>query len=175
VATRGMLLGLCLCILGLHPESARAAAPPGVSSEQLDEVEIIGRKQLKRELILAQDRFYALYNKVNTRDEFDVYCVDDIPTGRRVPVRECRVVFLQRAKADMSEEFLLGLMRGESRRFVNHPEFQWTARHEEYRENARALLLANPALLELAQKWVQLQGQYDGVQNAQVRPEPESR
>jgi len=162
-----MLLGLSLCIVDVHSGAAHAAAPSAASSVELDEVEIIGRKQLKRELLRAQDRFFARYNELNTRKDFDIYCVDDARTGTRVPVRECRVVFLQRAKADMSREFLLGLTRGESRRYVNFPDMQWTTRHEEYFENARALLLAHPELLELAQKWGQLQQQYDGAQGQQ--------
>jgi hypothetical protein len=174
VATRGILLGLWLCILGLHPGAAHATAP-GDSAAQLDEVEVIGWKQMKRELQLAQDRFYAQYNKLNTKKEFAIHCADEIPTGTRVPNRECRVAFLQRASGDMSREFLLGLTRGESRRSVNYPEIQWTARHEEYRENARALLLANPELLDLAVKWRQLQDQYDRTRNGQVRRDDERR
>jgi hypothetical protein len=177
VARRAMLLYLCLSILMIQLGKAHAAepvgrdaAPPDVSKAELGEIEVIGKKQLRREVEEAQDRFYALYDRLNKKKEFNIHCVDEKRTGTLVPSRVCRVAFLQLASSDQSREFLLGLTRGESRRYLDTPEIEWQARREEYIENARALLLASPELRTLAVKWQELQRQYDRPRNAQVGP-----
>ena len=145
--------------------SKEAGAPPaGESAAQLNEVAIIGKKlrQLKREAIEAEDRFFEHFNALNTKDDFDIHCRMDKATGTRVPKRQCRIQFLADAAAIDGEEFYRGLFNG---RGVNTPDAAllplWLQRREEYRQTARALLEKNPQLLALATEWVRLREHYD--------------
>jgi hypothetical protein len=145
------------------PDGAGGSA--GITSLDLDEVQVVGKRlyQLQRELVETQDHFYALYNQLNTKHDFDIHCAVEARTGTLIRKRECRLQFIQDASAAQAREFVNGLGSDppQPSRYVEPPELQWFAREKEYRDNARALLLAHPELQEIAQKWQQLQTQYD--------------
>jgi len=141
--------------------------PPGESIAQLDEVAVTGKKLrvLRREVFKAEDRFYERFNTLNTRDDFDIHCRMDKPTGTIVPRRECRIQFLVEAGATDAREFFEGLTTAAAAPGVNAPlavlQPLWLQRREEYRQTAKALLEKNPELLALAAEWGRLRAQYD--------------
>ena len=77
------------------------------SRGELDEVAVVGKtlRQLQREAIKAEDRFYKRFNSLNSRDDFDIHCRMDKPTGTLVPRRQCRIQFLMDAGAIDAKEF----------------------------------------------------------------------
>lgn len=165
-----------LCGLALQVGAAAAGVdgaggtpPPGAPGVDLDEVAVIGKslRKLQREVIEAEDRFYARFNTLNTSDEFDIHCQMDKATGTRVPKRQCRIRFLADAAAMDGQEFLRGLTSAAAARGVNAPlaalQPLWLQRRDEYRQTARALLEQNPELMALATEWTRLQAQYDRV------------
>ena len=173
-----------LCCLALPGGAAAAAAgvgkeggapPPGESVVKLDEVAVIGKKlrELHREMIAAEDRFYQRFNTLNTRDDFDIHCHMDKATGTNIPKRQCRIRFLEEAGAVDGQEFFRGLTTGSAARGVNTPvaalEMQWSQRREEYRQTAKALLEKDPELMGLATEWVRLQEQYDRARKERHR------
>jgi len=164
---------LMLCGLAL---TVSAAMPPGEQVGDLDEVAVVGKtlRQLQREAIKAEDRFYKRFNSLNTRDDFDIHCRMDKPTGTLVPRRQCRIQFLMDAGAIDAREFLQSLttissaegqVTASGARTVNTPDSQlqplWLQRREEYRQNAKALLEKDPELMALATEWVRLRKEYD--------------
>ncbi|MEO8306546.1 MAG: hypothetical protein ABI616_00730 [Pseudomonadota bacterium] len=165
---------LVLCGLAMSGAAAVAAGvskeggppPPAESAVQLDEIAVNGKRwrELKRELIEAEDRFYKRFNKLNTNDDFDIHCRMDTPTGTLIPKRQCRIQFLANAEAINAREFLMGLTSGTGPT-VHTPVAalmpQWVERREEYRQTPRALLEKDPELMALATNWVRLQEQYD--------------
>jgi hypothetical protein len=144
-----------------------AALPGGAATAELNEVAVIGKKprELKREAIAAEDRFYERYNMLNTRDDFDIHCRMDKATGTNVPQRQCRIQFLADAGAMDGREFYMGLTNGSGARGVNTPNARllplWLQRREEYLQAARALLEKDPELMALATEWVRLWARYD--------------
>ena len=165
-----VVLGLCL--LALQTVCAQAGAPdpqepvpPGSSTMELEEVQVIGRKlvNLQLEIVAAQDRFYTLYNDLNKNDDFDVFCRYEARTGTQVRKWECKVAFLQEALAHQSQEMFRGWTEASAngRRYVDTPSEQWAARRDDYIANVRAVSLASPELKALAVKWAELQDQYD--------------
>lgn len=180
-ASGGLLAGVILCMAAAQgapaPGGASVAAgqqsdssPPPVSSVELEEVEVIGKKlyQMQRDVVQAQDRFYAAYNELNTKDDFDVHCVDEALTGTLMRRRECRLEFLREAMAAEGQEFFLGITSDPPRaaRFVQPPVQRWFARKEEYRAHVRQLLESSPELQSLASRWMELQAQYEKARKA---------
>lgn len=182
-ASGGVLAGIILCMAVAQGAPApgdvpaatgqHADSPPPVSSVELEEVEVIGKKlyQMQRELVRAQDRFYSLYNELNTLDDFDIHCTVYARTGTRIQQRDCRIEFLQEATAQAGQNFFLGLTSDPPTppRAGISAQMLWFQRRDEYRQAVRSLLESNPELQQLALKWQQLQEQYDRARKARHR------
>jgi hypothetical protein len=133
---------------------------PGEQTMELEEVEVIGKKlhQLQSELIETQDRFYALYNKLNTNDDFDIHCTMHAPIGTRIEKRQCRLEFLREATAAEGQNFFLG--RGATAGIS--PQTLWFTREDEYRKT-------NPELMELAEEWQRRQTRYENARKERLQ------
>lgn len=152
-------------------DSSRALLP-GESVVELDQVDVIGKKlqQMRRELIAAQDRFYAHFNELNTNDDFDIHCTMHAPVGTGIRQRQCRLEFLREAAAEQGQNFFLGLTSDPPTITRSHvpAQTQWYARSDEYRETIKALLETSPELQELALTWQRLQEQYDAARKRRL-------
>jgi hypothetical protein len=161
----------CALLLLLALTPAGGAAQSDGQARELDEVAVVGKKlrQLRREAIAAEDRFYERFNTLNTRDDFDILCQMDKATGTIVPKRLCRVRFLVDAGAMDGQEFFRGLTFGSGARGVNTPLARlqplWLQRREEYRQTVRSLLESDAELARLASEWVRLKEQYERVRD----------
>ena len=172
---------MLLILAGLALPAGAGAAVPGASGQggvaateslrELDEVAVNGKKwrDLKREMIEAEDRFYKRFNTLNTNDEFDIHCRMDKPTGTIVPQRQCEMQFLVEAGATDGQEFHRGLIGTSANRSVNTPlavlQPLWLQRRAEYLKTARALLVRDPELLALATRLGRLRAEYDQARN----------
>ena len=172
---------LVLIFAGLALPVGAATAVPGAnrdrglataeSPRELDEVAVNGKKwrDLKREMIEVEDRFYKRFNTLNTNDDFDIHCQMDKPTGTIVPQRQCQMQFLVEAGATDGQEFHRGLIGTSSNRNVNTPlavlQPLWLQRRAEFRATARALLEKDPELLALATRLARLRAEYDQARN----------
>lgn len=182
MASSSRRIPLLLILCGLAPADGAAAAaaglgrdggapPPGEPVVELDEVPVIGRtlRQLRREAIKAEDRFYERFNTINTRDDFDIHCRMEKATGTIVPKRQCRIQFLMDTEAMDAREFVMGLTTAAAARGVHTPlapvQTQWVLRREEYRQTVKALLEKDPELMRLAREWVRLKEQYERVRD----------
>jgi hypothetical protein len=91
----------------LAPSITSYAANSAEQLSQLDQADVYAQRtlsQLRRDLIEAEDRFYAEYNELNDNDEFDVNCQHDPRTGSRLVLRICRAVYQEEAIRDSSKE-----------------------------------------------------------------------
>ncbi|MEO6186881.1 MAG: hypothetical protein ABIP83_11360 [Steroidobacteraceae bacterium] len=155
-------------------------ALPGMSANELDEVAVNGKtwRQLKREVIEAEDRFFKRFNALNTNDDFDIYCRMDKATGTIIPQRQCRIQFLVNAGAIDAQDFYMGLTTPAASRGVNTPlatlQPLWLQRREEYRQTARAVLEKNPELLAMANELARLREQYDRTRTNSRTPSRDS-
>ncbi len=139
---------------------------PGEQTMELEEVEVIGKKlhQLQSELVETQDRFYALYNKLNTNDDFDIHCTMHAPIGTRIEKRQCRLEFLREATAAEGQNFFLG--RGATAGIS--PQTLWFTREDEYRKTIKAVLETHPELIELAEEWQRRQTRYENARKERL-------
>jgi hypothetical protein len=99
IRTRKILLWSLLLPAAL----AQAATPatPTTRSTETDEVVVNGERlkidAMRKEIVQLEDRFYDLYNELNTADDFDIRCIEEARTGTRFIKRSCRPVYQERA------------------------------------------------------------------------------
>jgi hypothetical protein len=115
-AARNLSLALALAsscaslvVAAENAAPAAAAAPQsgtGVELLELDEVVVRG-KALMRAISDAEDKFYELYNKLNTDDRYDTNCADlninPENVGSRLTQRVCIPGFVADAMVDHAE------------------------------------------------------------------------
>jgi hypothetical protein len=98
--------------------SGHALQPPDGAPQppqEIEEVVVIGGKTLSQyrlELEQAQDDLFKLFNQLNERNDTDVNCRDEVPTGSRIPQRVCWSSAQDRATATFARAFLTGLTLG---------------------------------------------------------------
>lgn len=86
--------------------AAEAPAAPEMPTEmaeqldELDEVQVIGGRLYDR-IVKAEERFFQLYNELNTDDDFDTNCANvPIDSDSRIEQRFCMPSFFADAKAE---------------------------------------------------------------------------
>ena len=109
VVTTGVVSLLVLPMSGVcQGESVQTQEPPG----PIEEVIVRGSKSiidLKHEMYEAEDTLFDFFNLINTDDQFDVRCYDEVPTGSKIPRRVCETNWFRNQHAWETQK----LMRGE--------------------------------------------------------------
>lgn len=102
-ASHTLALSLIIGVAASMPVSAAVEAPEAVADamavdplEELEEVWVHGRSLANR-ITDAEDEFFALYNKVNKNNKFDVHCgYMNLTRDSMIMVRTCVPDFLAR-------------------------------------------------------------------------------
>lgn len=102
----GMLLGMCSpqAIVAQEQEAEATA-----ETEEIDEVVVLGARSLtllRQEVVVAEDRFFDLYNQLNDDDKYDIVCETKKPLGTRISVRECKAQFVRDAEYEAIQDAL---------------------------------------------------------------------
>ncbi len=69
-------------------------------AEAIDNIVVTGEKsmsELRKEVFESEEDFYAIYNRLNDDDEYDVTCFYETPTGTRIKNHVCRARFISNA------------------------------------------------------------------------------
>ena len=101
---------LVLCLI-FAPLAYAADAPVDQVVVEADRANLV---KLAREVQLAEQRFYARYNEINTRKKYAVRCYEEAATGTRFKQKYCKPVYETEAQAAQGREFILALGRGAS-------------------------------------------------------------
>ncbi len=104
--TRNAVLWIAAAAL-LHAGQLQAENSDS-EAEEIDEVTVIGARplaDLRREITLAEDRMYAIFNELNTDDGYDIICKKETRIGSQIPKRVClaRMYRERRSEAAMDE------------------------------------------------------------------------
>ena len=153
-----LLLPLTLVLLAnpvLPADAVGANSANLESGNQLDELVIEGKRlyQLRKEIVEAEDRFFKLYNALNTDDDFDVHCAREASLGSRITQRVCRADFYAAAET----EYAVAMFQGY---YAPPPELVALQRRDEYRAKALALINRHPDLLRLLRRRDDLERAY---------------
>ena len=106
--TAGIVLILALAPVGMCQTTPEQESEPG-SSDTLEEIIVYGDKsiiQLRREFYRAEADFFAVFNSLNSNDEFDVRCEYVTFLGSRRKYRLCQPKFARKAEARATQEML---------------------------------------------------------------------
>lgn len=106
------MLPLVAALLPLAVPGGEAAAPAVATIQPMDRDKIAAMKawQLHSEIDKVEARFFALYNKLSTKDEFDIVCTMEAVPNSKLKHRACRPRFLLRAVTADAEAFLDGVL-----------------------------------------------------------------
>lgn len=78
-------------------ESAPAPVDATAAEESLD--------SLRQAFYNAENDFYGAFNAINSSDEFDVDCRDEVPFGRKDKVHACKAEFLREYEARLASYY----------------------------------------------------------------------
>lgn len=149
--------------LGMGP--VHAASPEPVSeTTELPEVQVMGKRlyQMRQDIIKAEDKFFALFNQLNTDDDYDVHCAMEAPTGTRLKQRVCRVQFYEKAQAEEAQ----AILRGE---YAPPADLVAVERGAEYERKALAVINAHPELLKLVREREALEKKYNAARKERFK------
>jgi len=127
-------------------KDGEASTTMASNEETLDNIVVVSKKSasaLRRDVFDAEDEFYALFNKLNDDNEYDVRCFYEIPTGSRLKNHICRAKFLSGAYASQAGRGRNN-MTGVTDLSANPGIARKTA---VYQEKMETLVAANPDLL----------------------------
>jgi len=98
-----------LTALSAEAASAQNAAAEPRSTESPEEIIVRGKRLagFRVEVDLARERAYAVFNEINSTDDFDIQCVDDEPRrGSRMGRRVCAARFEGRIARATAQDYL---------------------------------------------------------------------
>jgi len=134
-------------------------------TDKIDEVTVIGPQSLttlRRELIAAEDNVYAIFNALNTDDDYDITCRKEARVGSQIQHRVCEAKIYRDKAAEAAEEFYdEGGPRGIALNNKKHSEI--------LRQKMRALAAENPQFVDALRKRRALRQEYE------LRQEQESQ
>jgi hypothetical protein len=157
------VVGLMAIVTGMAP--GYAASPEAVSeSTELPEVQVMGKRlyEMRQDIIKAEDKFFALFNELNTDDDYDVHCNVEAPTGTRLKQRVCRLQFYEKAQAEEAQ----ALLRGE---FAPPADLVAVERGAEYEKKALAVINAHPELRRLVREREALDKKYKATRKERFK------
>ncbi len=107
----GAMLLLVLSPAGLCQTASDAETNPA-PSEAIDEITVYGAKsllQLRHDVYRAEEDVYAVFNSLNSDDEFDIHCYYEVPVGSHIRRRNCRANYVDMATAEEGSSIMLGV------------------------------------------------------------------
>jgi hypothetical protein len=124
-----------------QPPAAADDPAPQPPAAVDDEVIVRGqtRADLRLQIKLAEDAVFARFNEINSSDDFDIHCRDEMPLGSRIPRRVCQANFWRDAQADAGTETVRQLQGGyslDAQQFLAEALYKRTRLDEEMRRLA---------------------------------------
>ena len=99
---------LVLLVATVAPQAARAEETP--ATEQPEEIVVYGRSMatLRNERYRAEERVFAIFNSLNSDDEYDIHCEYRAPIGSLIKERVCEANFVGIATAAEAYAAMMG-------------------------------------------------------------------
>jgi len=140
-----------------------AALPAQAAEEEQIVIEDLTPAQLRAEIEKIQTEFYAVFNRNNDDDAFDVTCQEFTPTGSNIPQKGCEPGFVTARRGENANDYRLGtddLLSQDALLRELQPEFaQLTekmnalaATDQYFRELGQILQMLNERLRELSRQ-----------------------
>lgn len=171
--------GLMACIVVLLGWHSRAVGQPtteeatssatnsestaaGEAPAELEPLTVTGartRLAVQREMYAVQDQAYALFNELNTEDDYDIICRTERPWGSQFTHRVCQARFEREARSRAALEFLQALEADGGVYHVNRQEID--RKYEHNKELMANLANTHPEFRELLEKQYALRQEFE--------------
>ena len=82
-----------------------------VASDVIEEIIIYGDKtltQMRKDLRIAEEKTYTMFNSLNEDDDFDIYCHNEAPTGSKIHYRVCRANYVSQLMSEATRQAMAG-------------------------------------------------------------------
>jgi len=139
--------------------------PEKVQTDKIDEVVVMSPRSLttlRRELIAAEDDMYAIFNSLNTDDDYDIICKKEARVGSQFRYRVCKTKIQVDKASEAAKDF-------HDERGPQGINLNMQKHGDILREKMRALAAENPQFLDALRKRRALQQEYE------LRQEQESQ
>lgn len=156
IAALARLALFCLCALPLHAVIADEAPPPGATTASTANLQ-----DLRKSMNKAQERFLALYNRLNRNTDQQMSCTDSAPTGSRLTRRSCSTRAQSRANEELARNYMaaaagVGAEQGQQA----SAEGKLPPETLEFQKNLQKLLDENPELRHSFEEYLAARQQY---------------
>ena len=152
-----------VCGVAAAQQADPAARPTPAAPLVADEVVVRGQNpaSLRAQIELAENAFYERFNAINSRDEFDIVCRDEVLIGSKIPRRVCKPRFARAADAAFSAGTVRGLQGGSSSGSPQQFASLKQVKHGRLQQELRKLAIEDAQLLEALTRLVTLQRGYE--------------
>lgn len=150
------------------PQSKAKAAATAKDQEPIEEVTVIGQKQifsLRMQVIHAEDHAYKIFDALNDDDDYDVHCKMVANTGTHIQRRTCLPNFFYKAQTAEAQQFL---------GFIGVSEFTavgpsamnvWAEKFPIFKAKVKKLVRENPEMRDAMVKLFNLQQELEKSRN----------
>ena len=104
-----------------------ASAQVHAAEEEQIVIEDLTVPQLRAEIEKIQDEYYAVFNRLNEDDDFDIVCQKFTPTGTNIPQVGCEPTFVTKRRGESANDYRTGgddLLSNEALIKELQPEFE---------------------------------------------------
>jgi hypothetical protein len=173
-ATTVLLIAAWLPAMNVAAQSAATPAPMQTSVQKSDEVlpEMLVKGtrlyQMRKAIVEAEDRFYALYNELNKNNDYDVHCKIEAPIGTKLKERVCRAQFIERAQENEAVA-VLAEIRGEAAGFALSPDLVALEREEDFSKSMLDVINSDPRLRRLIRERDAIEKKYESERKKRMK------
>lgn len=158
-----------------------AVAPQSDLNEVLVQAQRVQLREMRKELVQLEDRIFARYDELNTKDEFDIHCFKEARTGTRFVKRTCRAQYEEDAVEDEGRQGTEVRQVFENRLRAGYPQppvppappmMAILARLDEFRANMKNVVSSDPQLLSLLRDRAELAKRYEATRRRIFKRHP---
>jgi hypothetical protein len=170
---RAMGIGAAFIVMTLLPLVPSVAADSSATTKEnkSDEIVVTAEREklykLRAEIVQTEDRFYELFNKLNTNKDFDITCSIDVPTGSKIGRRVCKPKFVLKAQEDEART-AVNNMQQPGGAFVLVANMAITEKMDEYKKHVLAVINQNNQLRKLIREREELDKRYEAARKQKL-------
>jgi hypothetical protein len=167
--SRSILVVLCALLMPLFQPAFAEQSGPGEAVPPVEGEVTVGAitrlAQLRKEIVVAEDRFLAKYNELNQVRQYAIKCSQEAVTGTSLYRRACRPEYVNTATADEAKGSLLGY-------YAPPAALVLASKKGGFRKNMLDLAMKSAELRQLEREHQNLQDRYDQLLRRTVGASP---
>ncbi|MEY4641280.1 MAG: hypothetical protein RLZZ227_1274 [Pseudomonadota bacterium] len=153
---KGRALSLLLVTLYTGVGLAMEAPASGADGQPIEEITVTGQRsmfELRLQVQDAEDAMFALFNEINTDDQYDVICTVETRVFSHVKERVCLPVYARDAQLDEAQNMVRGTPAIPLQATLSYSTPRFTAKFQELVGSNAELFSAVARHYELKELW----------------------